>query len=202
MFRILFILIGLFILLGGLHEAYEGWSNPEPKQMTVSDYVNSDHTENWVVLTDAKLNLMKGVMVTKGEGGKIKRLYLPIESEEFFQKEKISLLLDTTDEELLASAEEMRALSEGEQLKHFIQNRDKFLRNVELSGKVWSQSVMDSDHADDINRLISNIDDEYYVLDHGATADFTRGLIISMVALVILVIAISRKRKPAKEAAA
>ena len=170
--------------------------------MTVSDYVNSDHTERWVVLTDAKLNLMKGVMVTKGEGGKIKRLYLPIESEEFFQEEKISLLLDTTDDELLASAEEMRALSKGEQLKHLIQNRDKYLRNVELSGKVWSQSVMDSDHADDINRLISNIDDEYYVLDHGVTADFKRGLIISIVALVILVITISRRRKPAKEAAA
>ena len=195
MFRIAFILLGLFLLFGGLNDAYNGWKQPEPARLKVAEFIGSDHSADWVVLTDAKLNLLKAVMVAKGEGGKIKQLYIPIESDKFFQKDKVSLLLDTKDKELIAIANEMRAMSEGEQLKYIVQNRDRLLREGEISGTMSSKAVMNSERVAEVNGLIKNLDGEFFILSHGADVNLKRGLIIAGVALVILVLAFRRKKK-------
>ena len=195
MLRIVLILLGLFLLFGGIHDAYNGWQQSEPARMTVAEYTASDQADSWVVLTDAKVNLLKAVTVRKGKEGKVNRLYVPIESDEFFQKEKISLLLDTTDKELLAVAEEMVALSAGDQIRYLAENRNKLLRDVELSGTMMSHRALSSDRAEELGKLIGNLKDGFYIMNHGATVDFTRGVFISIVALLLLVFAARRKKK-------
>jgi len=195
MVRIVIILLGIFLLFGGAHDAYNGWKNPEPIQMSVSDFINSDKSASWVNLHDAKLNLLKAVAVTSGKTGKVKQLYVPIESEEFFQEGKVKLLLDTSDKELLTLAQEMHDLSEAEQLKYVVQNRDKLLRNAPLSGTMVSHHAMSSERRKEMGELIKNLDQEFYLMNHGADVDLVRGLIISGVATLILLFGIFRKKK-------
>ena len=195
MLRIAFLLFSLFILFGGAYDAYIGWKNPEPTRTTVADYAKSDKSKEWVILTDAKINLLKAVVVTRKKGGKISKLYVPIESAEFTQKDTISLLLDTDDKEILDIARQLHAMSGAEQLQFLVKEKDKLVRNVELSGRIASKHSMSSDRVKEMQKLIENLASDFYILDHNWEASLKRGLIIAGIGLFMLILSFRKKKK-------
>ncbi len=197
MLRVVFIAFSLCPLHGGKQDAYRGWKHPNPERMTVAEFAASDQSAEWVVLTDAKLNLLKAAVLKKGKDKVIKKLYVPIESEEIFQKEKVSLLLDTNDKELLQIAAELYEMSEGEQLKYIVKNRDKLLRESELSGTMSGKGTMSADRVEEMRSIVKNLGDDFHIMKHNATVNLTRGLIISVVALFFLILALRRRKKSA-----
>ncbi|MCI5222287.1 MAG: hypothetical protein D3924_06335 [Candidatus Electrothrix sp. AR4] len=195
MSKIIIMVCSLLLFFFGVHDACDGWKHPASKHMTVAEFVASDQSARWVVLTDAKLNLRKATVVTKERSGEIKKLYVPIESEEFFQKEKVSLLLNTEDEELLQIAAQLYLMTDGEQLGEIVQNRDKLLREVELSGTMCGKGTMNLNRVKKIRSIVNNLDEDFRILHHDANMNLTRGLIFSGVALLVLVFTLRRKKK-------
>jgi TM2 domain-containing membrane protein YozV len=205
--KIAVLIISLILLLVGANEAYEGWKNreAEPTRITVADYVKSDKSKKWVVLTDAKINLLHAVTVTTTttttHGQQVTRvpvsnLYIPIESAGFTQNDTVSLLLETDNEEILNVVHQMKAMSgeksEAKLLEFIVRERDKLIRSVELSGLVESESSMESSRAQEIRKHIKNLASYFYILKHNssATSEPIEGLIIMGIGLFMLILSI------------
>jgi hypothetical protein len=206
------LLLSLILLFVG---AYTSWKNPAPIRTTVADYVKSDKSKQWVVLTDAKINLLNAVTVTTTttttNNEKIIRvpvssLYIPIESTGFTQNDTVSLLLETDDAEILNVARQLKAKSEAkseaELLQFFVKNRDKPIHSVELAGLVESESSMESSKAQEIRKRIKNLAGDFYILKHNQSElGLTGGLIIMGIGLLLLILSIFslRRKKEASE---
>lgn len=188
---------GLFLLIGGMYHAYGVLKHSMPKQMTVAEFVRSDRSPGAVLLTDARLNLLKAVVVTEGKKGDIKKLYLPIESREFLQEGKIKLLLDTSDVQLLHIAAELYGMSKEKQMKHVIHHRDTLLQERELSGMMLDKASMRAGRLQEIQAIVPNLADDFFVLRHHAKVNLVRSLIISVLGLFILIFGLFREKKSA-----
>jgi len=187
-----------FLLFGGIYDTYTSWTNPEPVRMTVAEYAASDKSQKYVVLTDAAMNLFTAVGVISSVSKKVSRLYIPIESEEFAQKDGVSLLLNTVNSDLLAIANEFRTLSEGEQLQYFVQHVDTVIQEGELSGRVMSSSGLSGDRAEEIQGLVDDLEKDFYVVNHGGKPNLARGLSITGGGLLLLLLAFRPRKKTQK----
>ncbi|CAK8718315.1 hypothetical protein KKHLCK_07485 [Candidatus Electrothrix laxa] len=195
MWRNIIMICGLLLLVGGMYAAYGGLKNSVPERMTVAEFVTDDRSSGAVLLTDARLNLLKAVVVTEGKEGKIKKLYVPIESVYFLQEDKISLLLDTSDAKLLDIASELYRMSKGEQMKHVVHHRNSLLQEIELSGIMLDKGSMRASRQQEIRSIVKNIADDFFVLRHQAKISLVRSLIISVLGLFVLTFGLFREKK-------
>ncbi|MCI5158981.1 MAG: hypothetical protein D3906_11220 [Candidatus Electrothrix sp. AUS1_2] len=197
MWRNIIILCGLLLLIGGMYSAYGGLKHSAPKQMTVVEFAADERAPGAVQLTDARLNLLKAVALTEGATGKIKKLYLPIESIGYIQEDKVSLLLDTDDEKILRIASELYRMSKEEQMKHAVHHRDTLLREMELSGMMLDKASMRAGRLHEIEAVVPNLAENFFVLRHHARVNLFPSLIISVLGLFILVFGLFREKKAA-----
>ncbi len=181
-------LSSLIFLFDGAGVVYKGWKNSEPTRITVADYVNSDKSKEWVVLTDAKINLLNAVTVTRkkdGEPSELSELYIPIESAESTENDTVNLLLETHDEELFDVARQLNAMSEAtseaELLQFLVRERDKLIRSVELSG------VMKKGEWEEIREHIKNLASNFYILQHNSSLSLKQGFSQMGFGLVLLI---------------
>ncbi len=208
-----FLFFSFFLLLAGAVEVHKAWKAPEPTRTTVADYVNSDKSKEWVVLTDAKINLLEAVGVTTTityKSGNISEkgltgLYIPIESAEFTQNDTVSLLLETDDEEFLNVYRQLMAMSEAKQLQFSLENMDKLIRSVELSGRMLSKYSMESGTGEkEIRKYIKNLASDFSVLKHNSSLPSSKGGLITMgIGLLMLAgffFSLRRERKATEEA--
>ncbi len=194
--KYILLLLGALILAVGVVDAYSGWKNPEPIRMTVAEYMNSDKSAKWVILTDAKINMLQAVVVMKKKDKEVvTRLYLPIESDSFKQEALKKLLLSSKDKKLLALASTLHNLPAAEQLKYIAQHKDALIFQQEISGNMLSADGMKNSHKDDVKKLMKNLDDDFYLLLHNAHPSFKRGLGIFVVGLVLLLLGWRKKKK-------
>lgn len=189
-------LLSVFLIYTG----YKDWKNREeqPTRITVADYVKSDKSKKWVVLTGAKINLLKAVSVTRKTGLKIAdvpvgstevlSLYIPIEST-ITQNDTVSLLLETNDKEILDIVRhapqliaKSEAKSEAELLQFLI--KGKLIRSVELSG------LMERGKGGEIQKHFKNLASNFYVLKHNSAISSTGGLKTMGVGLLMLTMSI------------
>ena len=195
MWRNIIMICGLLLLVGGMYHAYRGLQHSVPQRMTVAEFVADNRSPGAVLLTDARLNLLKAFVVTEGKEKKIKKLYIPVESIAFLQEDKISLLLDTDDEELLRIASEFYGMTKEEQMKHVISHRDSLLRETGLSGIMLDKASMRASRLREISTVIPNLADNFFVLRHHAKINLVRSLIISVLGLFVLLFGLFREKK-------
>ncbi len=195
MWRNIIMICGLLLLVGGMYLAYGGLRKSVPQRMTVEEFATDGRSPGAVLLTDARLNLLKAVVVTEGKEGKIKKLYVPIESIEFLQEDKIDLLLDTSDEKLLRIASELYQMSKEEQMKHVVYHRDTLLQEIALSGIMLGKSSMRASRLREISTMVPNLADDFFLLRHHATVSLVRSLVISVLGLFVLIFALFRDKK-------
>ncbi|MCI5124503.1 MAG: hypothetical protein D3925_08520 [Candidatus Electrothrix sp. AR5] len=192
MWRNIIMICGLLLLVGGMYHAYGGLKHSVPERMTVAEFATDDRSPGAVLLTDARLNLLKAVVVTKGKEGEIKKLYVPVESIEFPQEGKVDLLLDTSDGELLRIASELYQMNKEEQMKHVVYHRDTLLQDIALSGIMLDKASMRASRLREISAMVPNLADDFFVLRHHAKVNLLRSLVISVLGLFILVFGLFR----------
>lgn len=195
MWRNIIMICGLLLLVGGMYLAYGGLKTSVPERMTVDEFATDHRSPGAVLLTDARLNLLKAVVVTEGKEGKIKKLYVPIESIEFLQEDKIDLLLDTSDKKLLRIASELYRMSKEEQMKYVVYHRDTLLQEIELSGIMLGKTSMRASRLREISTIVPNLADDFFLLRHHAKVSLVRSLIISVLGLFVLVFGLFREKK-------
>lgn len=195
MWRNIIMLCGLFLLVGGMYHAYRGLKDSVPQQMTVAEFVTDDRSPGAVLLTDARLNMLKAFVVTNGKEKKIQKLYIPIESVYFLQNDKIELLLDTDDEKLLRIASHIYRMSREEQMKYVVSHRDALLRETELSGIMLDKASMRAGRLREISTVVPNLADNFFLLRHHAKVNLIRSLIISVLGLFVLIFGLFREKR-------
>ena len=188
---------GLLLLVGGMYFAYGGLKRSVPKQMTVVEFAADERSPGAVLLTDARLNLLKAVAVTEGATGKIKKLYVPIESIGYIQAGRVNLLLDSSDEKLLQIASDLYRMSKEEQMKYAVHHRDTLLQEIEVSGIMLDKVSMGASRLREIEAVVPNLADNFFVLRHHATVNLLRSLVISVLGLFILIFGLFRDKKAA-----
>ncbi|MDH5639601.1 MAG: hypothetical protein OEZ04_14030 [Nitrospinota bacterium] len=197
MFRIILILAGLFLLVGGGNETYNGMNQSEMAKMPVAQFVKSGKDIKWIALTDAKLDLLKAITVSSGKTGKIKELYIPIESKEYRQGKSVNLLLESNDKKLLDLAQKLKDMDKASLTKYVLENRGELLTEGEVSGTVWTKNSLSSSRRDEIKGLVSNLDENFYIMNHNATISLTRGIVILAIGAGVLLLGLRRKKAPA-----
>ncbi len=185
------LLVSLFVIVASADQVYRDWKQyPGPTRTTVADYLNSDQSKVWVTLTDAKISLLEAVTVTgkKEEVSTgLSRLYIPIKSATLTRNDTISLLLDTNDAEILNVARQFLAMPEAKQLQFLLENRDKLIRSVELSGRVTGSDSLKIGKTE-IRKHIENLAPHFYILEHNAnlSENIVMGLIWVGIGLLLL----------------
>ncbi len=197
MWRNIIMICGLFLLIGGMYHAYGALKHSIPERMRVADFAKSYRSPGAVLLTDARLNLLKAMVVTKGDKGEIKKLYLPIESVYFLQEEKVELLLDTSDAELLKIASDFYRMTKEEQVKHVVHHRLSLLREMELSGLMLDKASMRASRLREVSSLVPHLADDFFILRHHAKVNLARSLVISVLGLFVLIFGLFREKKSA-----
>ncbi len=195
MWRNIIMICGLLLLVGGMCRAYSALRHSIPERMRVADFAQSYRSSGAVRLIDARLNMLKAMVVTKGNKGEIKKLYLPIESVYFFQEEKVELLLDTSDVELLKIASDFYRMNKEEQMKYVVHHRLSLLREMELSGLMLDKTSMRASRLREVRSLVPNLADEFFILRHHARINLTRSLVISVLGLFVLILGLFREKK-------
>ncbi|MCI5190142.1 MAG: hypothetical protein D3905_10210 [Candidatus Electrothrix sp. AS4_5] len=199
MWKNIIMLCGFFLLVGGMYQAYFLLKNATPQQMTVAEFLGShdDYHRHLgtVLLTDARLNLLKAIVITGGKENRIKKLYLPIESIEFLQGDKVSLLLDTSDVKLLNIASKIYRMSKKEQRQYVVHHRQELLQERELGGIMLDRHSMRTSRLQEIRTVVPGLADDFFVLRHQAKVSLVRSLIISILGLFILTFGLFREEK-------
>lgn len=186
---------GLLLLVGGMYHGYSGLKRSSPKKMTVVEFAADVRSPGAVQLTDARLNMLKAVAVTKTKEGVIKKLYLPIESIGYIQEGKVDLLLDTGDKKLLQIASELYKMRKEEQMKYAVHHRHTLLQETELSGIMLDKASMRASRLREIQAVVPNLADDFYVLRHHAKFNPIRSLILSVLGLFVLIFGLFRDNK-------
>lgn len=195
MWRNIIMICGLFLLVGGMYHAYCGLKDSVPQRMTVAKFATANHSPGAVLLTDARLNMLKAFVVTEGKEKKIKKLYIPIESVYFLQEDKIELLLETNDDALLRIASNLYRMSKEEQMKYVVSHQDTLLRETELSGIMLDKASMRASRLREISTVVPNLADDFFLLRHHAKVNLIRSLIISILGLFVLIFGLFREKK-------
>ena len=182
------------MIFGGVFDTYQSYSNPKPIDMTVSEFNKADKSKlTYVSLSDAKISLLKSVAVS-GLGG-VSRIYVQIESDEFKQDNKISLVLNTVDNTIIDMADKLFSLSQAEQLKFMLENKDKLTINGQISGRLMHSDSMEDDRKEEMLKLNSKLDSNFYVINHHGYPSKFRGPVMLFIGLLMLVFAIRAKKK-------
>lgn len=199
MWKSIIMICGLLLLVGGMYHAYLLLKNATPQQMTVAEFIGSHgdyhHHLGAILLTDARLNLLKAMIVTEGKENRIKKMYLPIESIEFLQKDRVSLLLDTSDAKLLNIASKIYRMSKKEQRRYVVHHRQDLLQEIELGGIMLDRRSMRASRLQEIRTVVPRLADDFFVLRHQAQVSLARSLIISVLGLFILLFGLFREEK-------
>jgi hypothetical protein len=165
-----------------------------------------------VSLSDARLDLVEAVIVGRkdSEGGEdeqqiesVTRLYVPIRSESSSEDERVSLLLDTQDDGLLAKANEFNQLSAVDQLVYFAEHSEDLVVKGALSGRVKGSATMSASRREQIRKLKTDLAEEFFVLDHNSAPSIGRGVSALVIGLLLLLLSlklISRRRAAARRA--
>ena len=192
--KFVIIIFSLFMMFGGLFDTYKSYRNPKPIDMKVSEFVRSDKSDlTYVNLTDANVSLLKAVAAS-GLGG-VSRLYVQIESESYKQEDKISLILNTVDDEIIDLADKMFSLPQSEQLKFMIKNKDKLVIKGQISGRVMHSDSMESNRKEEMLKLMDKLDKDFYFLNHNGHPSKVRGPVMFLIGLIMFVLAF-RVKKP------
>jgi hypothetical protein len=206
--RYLLLIISLITIFGGINDTYTSWKNPHPIPMTVEEFTQAKDKPVYVRLSDASFNLIDAVIVGRKTSGaekgeqrirKVTRLYIPIHSgSDSSEKQTIAILLDTQDDALLAAANEIQRLSEGEQLVYYAEHADELKMTKEVSGHVVSEATMNSDHREKIRSLKKNLAKKFFVLDDDSLPSIVRGISalgLGVFLLLLSLVLILRKRR-------
>ena len=186
---------GLLLLVGGMFYAYDGLKLSVPERMTVEEFATDDRSPGTVLLSDARLNLLKAIVMTEGNQEKVKKLYLPVESAEYVQQGGIDLLLESKDENLLKIASEFFTMKKEEQMKYAVHHRDSLLRDMELSGIILDTSSMRASRLQEIRTVVPNLADDFFLLRHNAQINLIPSLVVSVLGMFVLIFGLFREKR-------
>lgn len=186
---------GMLLLVGGMFYAYDGLKFSVPERMTVGDFIQDKRSAGTILLTDARLNLLKAIVMTEGNQEKVKKLYLPVESAEYVQKGGIDLLLESKDENLLKIASEFFTMKKEEQMKYAVHHRDSLLRDMELSGIILDTSSMRASRLQEIRTVVPNLADDFFLLRHNAQINLIPSLVVSVLGMFVLIFGLFREKR-------
>jgi len=207
--RYLLLVVSLLVLFGGVNDTCTSWRNPRPVAMTLQEFTQAEPKPVYVRLSDARPNLVDAVIVghkdtRPGEDGQqiesVTRLYIPIRPEGAAKGERVSLLLDTQEEGLLATANEFNRLSSVDQLLYFAEHSENLVVKGEVSGRVARSTTMSTDRRERLRKLKTDLAEEFFVLEHGSLPSLRRGLTALVVGLLLLILSlrlIARRRAQA-----
>ena len=194
MWRNIIMICGLLLIIGGMYHAYAGLKNSVPQRMTVARFITGTPAPGAFVLTDARLNLLKALVMTEGDEKKIKKLYIPVESSEYLQEGKINFLLESNDETLIRIASTFYMMDKEEQMKYVIHQREKLLQAMQLPGLILDKKSMRASRLQEIRSVVPNLADNFFLLRHHARVNLIRSLIISILGLFVLVFGLFREK--------
>jgi hypothetical protein len=106
--------IGLIAM--GTQGVYVGVTNRTPKVMTYQELLQKKPSSGWIEISDARLNVLSAISESNRFTGKIKQVYIPVDSSAAGEGPGdglIHLLLSTKDEAILQTVKDLRAVTGG-----------------------------------------------------------------------------------------
>jgi hypothetical protein len=171
----------------GIQNLYVYFTNSKPIEVSIEQLMSNPPRAKWVRVTGGQINLIDAAASEVGFNKEIDRIYVPIHPE---GKEvaPVSVLLLSTDPELLAVVRQFHALdeaknSEVEGLKLAIKNSRLILQKRPFEGLIQSGLFKDDRVTFQISKVLPNIVNEPIIIEEGKEPTILEGLGILLLAL-------------------
>lgn len=181
-----FLLIMPVVIAGyGIHHLYVYFANPEPVEVSIEQLISHPPRAKWVRVTGGQINLMEAVSETAFN--KIDSVCVPIHPEGK-GKDTISVLLLSTDPELLATAQQFHYLDKAENelagFKVAIDNIHVISQKRPFEGLIQSGLSRNDSFIFKVSKLFPNMVSKPIIIEEGKKPTILKGLGILFFAAV------------------
>lgn len=187
-----FLLIVPALIAGfGIQNLYVYLTNTKPIEVSIEQLNSNPPSAKWVRVTGGRINLIDAAASEVGFNKKIDRVYVPIHPEG--KKESaVSVLLLSTDPEMLALAREFQALGETangdvDGLKVAMEKTHVIFQDRPFEGLIQSGLFRDDRVIFQVRKTLPNIAKEPIIIEEGKKPSILEGLGLLVFAGVVMV---------------
>jgi len=171
-------LLALAMTFGGGQALYTSLTNLKPLELEVDDFLQKDSSRKWVTVTGAVLDVMDATFISPFYTEEATELYIPIRASEE-DTSPIRAFLFTKDPDILAVYNGLIPLEdEVEIINYFIEHRDVFSQNREISGLIRFGIESDQDDRDILRENNEHLAKGFIILDEGAKPEWGMALML------------------------
>ncbi|MEQ1751001.1 MAG: hypothetical protein ABL974_16350 [Prosthecobacter sp.] len=187
-----FLLIAPIVIAGfAIQNFYVYFTNTKPIEVSIQQLIANPPSAKWVRVTGGQINLIDAAAFETGFKKKIDSVYVPIHPEGKADAE-VSVLLRSTDPELLALTRQFQVLDEAKDseikgLKLAIENARVILQKRPFEGLIQSGLFRDDRVIFQVRSTLPNIAREPIIIEEGKKPTIFEGLGILFFALVATV---------------
>ena len=188
----LFLLIVPAVIAGfGIQNLYVYFTNANPIEVSIEQLISNPPRAKWVRVTGGRINLIDAAASEVGFRRKIDSVYIPIHPEGK-EEAAVSVLLLSTDPELLALARQFNSLDEAkkgeaEGSKLAMENARVISQNRPFEGLIQSGLFRDDRVIFQVRKTLPNIVREPIIIEEGKKPTIFEGLGILLFAGVTMV---------------
>jgi hypothetical protein len=188
--RILLIVPAVMVGLG-IQNLFVYFTNTKPVEVSIEQMISNPPSSKWVRVTGGRINLIDAAASEAKFQKKIEKVYIPIHPEGK-EESSVSVLLLSTDPEVLAVTKQFHALDEAkdaqvEGVKLAMENARVIRQERPFEGLIQSGLFRDERVIFDIRKTLPNIVKEPIIIEEGKKPTIVEGLVMLLVAFVMTV---------------
>lgn len=190
-FRRYLLILPALIAGFGIQNLYVYFTNTKPTEVSIEQLISNPPRAKWVRVTGGQINLIDAAASEEGFQKKITGVYIPIHPEGKGEAE-VSVLLLSTDPELLALARQFYALDEAKNsevggLKLAMENARVILQKRPFEGLIQSGLFRDDRVIFQVRKTLPNIVKEPIIIEEGKKPTIFEGMGILFLAFLATV---------------
>ena len=190
-FRRYLLILPAFIACFGIQSLYVYFANTKPIEVSIEQLISNPPRAKWVRVTGGQINLIGSAALEEGFQKKIAGVYVPIHPEGKEEAE-VSVLLLSTDPELLALVRQFHVLDEAkdgeaEVLKLAMKNARVILQRRPFEGLIQFGLFPDDRDIFQIRKTLPNIVRKPIIIEEGKKPTIFEGMGILFLAFLATV---------------
>jgi hypothetical protein len=179
------------ITVFGIQNLYVYFTNTKPIEISIEQLISDPPHAKWVRVTGGRINLIDAAASEAGFIRKIDRVYIPIHPEGK-EEAAVSVLLLSTNPELLTLARKFHTLDEGkdgevEGLKLAMENARVIFQKRPFEGLIQSGLSENDRVIFQVRKALPNIVKKPIIIEEGKKPTILEGLGILLFGLVVMV---------------
>ena len=191
-----FLLIGPAIMVGfAIQNLFVYFTNTQPAEVSIEQLISNPPSSKWVRVTGGSINLVDAASSEAKFQKKIEKVYIPIRPEGG-KESSDSVLLLSTDPEVLAVTQQLHALGEARDsqvdvVKLVMENARVIRQERPFEGLIQSGFFRSERVIYEIRETLPNIVKEPIIIEEGKKPTIFEGLGMLLVAFVMTVVLLS-----------